>query len=91
VESTTTTIRFKVKESLQEEVKVVIHESVQYFTKGKKVEPNVENPQHSHYEDTHSSHYPWGSPHSWNKVPNVDMHKFGILYTHGIRCPRFKA
>jgi hypothetical protein len=49
---------------------------MQQFMKGKKVEPNAEDPQHSHHEHTHSSHSPWGSPHSWNKVPKVDMHKF---------------
>jgi hypothetical protein len=44
--------------------------------KGKKVEPNEEDPQHSHHEHNHLSHSPWDSPHSWNKVPKVDMHKF---------------
>ena len=40
------------------------------------VEPDAEDPHHSHYEHSHSSYSTWGSPHSWNKVPNVDMHKF---------------
>jgi hypothetical protein len=49
---------------------------MQPFTKGKKVENNAEDPQYSHYDHTHSSNSPWGSPHSWNNVPKVDMHKF---------------
>jgi hypothetical protein len=71
-----TTIQVEVKDSIQTKFNATIHESMQQFTKGKQEEPNVEDPQHSHYEHIHSSHSPWVSPHSWNKVPKVDMHKF---------------
>jgi hypothetical protein len=53
-----------------------ILKALQQFMKGNNVEPNAEDPQQSHSEHTHSSHFTWGSPHSWNKVPKVDMHKF---------------
>ena len=44
--------------------------------KGKNIEPTLEDPHSSNYEHTNSSRSPWGSPHSWTKVPKVDMHKF---------------
>jgi hypothetical protein len=64
------------KDSIHTEVNIAIHESMQQFTKGKQEDPNAQDPHHSHSEHTHSSQPPWGSPHSWNKVPKVDMHKF---------------
>jgi hypothetical protein len=76
MESITTTIQVEVKESLHAEVHISIRESMEKFTKGKHVVPNLGDPHHSHYEHTHSSHSPWGSSHSGNTVPKVDMHKF---------------
>jgi hypothetical protein len=46
------------------------------FDKGKQPEYHSEVPHSSHYESTHNSHSPWGSPNSWNKLPKVEMHKF---------------
>jgi hypothetical protein len=34
--------------------------------KGKHPEYHSEAPHSSHYENTHNSHSPWGSPNSWN-------------------------
>jgi len=70
------TIRKEVKKSLHVEVQATVHESMQPFTKGKQEDPNAQDPEHSHYDHTHFCHSPWGSPHSWNMVPKVDMHKF---------------
>ena len=70
------TIQVEVKTSLHVEVQVVVRDTLKPFTKGKQADPNTKDPHHSHYEHTHSSHSPWGSPHSWNKVPKFDMHKF---------------
>jgi hypothetical protein len=42
------------------------------FMKGMKVDPSAKDPQHSHHEHNHSSHSPWRSPHSSNKV-SVDQ------------------
>jgi hypothetical protein len=53
-----------------------VHAAMQHIFKGNNVEPNLKDPQASHYEPNISSHSPWGSPHSWNKVLKVDMHKF---------------
>jgi hypothetical protein len=70
------TIQTTINASLLATIQTSIHESFHPFKKCRQVEPNAEDPQYSHYEHTHSSHSPWGYPHSWNKVPKVDMHKF---------------
>ena len=44
--------------------------------KGKCPKYHSEALDSSHYENTHNSHSPWGSPNSWNKFPKVEMHKF---------------
>jgi len=44
--------------------------------KGKNVEHNPADLQSSYYEYSYSSHSPWGFPYSWNKVLELDMHKF---------------
>jgi hypothetical protein len=66
----------KINDSLPAPIQATICEAMQPFLKDKKVETNVEDRQHSHYENNYSSHSPWGSRNSWNKVPKVDMHKF---------------
>jgi hypothetical protein len=76
MDSVPATIQTKIIDSLPTTVKESIHKSMYPFTKGKQVEPNVKDPQHPHYENTCSSHSPWGYPHSWNKLPKVEMHKF---------------
>jgi hypothetical protein len=49
---------------------------MQQIFKGKNVEPNLKDPQASHYDPNNSSYSPWGFPHSCNKVPKFEMHKF---------------
>jgi hypothetical protein len=54
----------------------VISQHLGLIDKGKNQEYHSEAPHSSHYENTHNSHSPWGSPNSWNKFPKVEMHKF---------------
>ena len=70
------TIQTKINNSFPVAVHPAICEAMHPFTKGKQVDPNAYDPQHSNYVNNHSSHSPWGYPHSWNKVPKVDIHKF---------------
>jgi hypothetical protein len=53
----------------------VISQHLGLLDKGKHQEYHSEAPHSSHYENTHHSDSPWGSPNSWNKLPKVEMHK----------------
>jgi hypothetical protein len=66
----------KIQASFDPLVEKSILKAMQQFMKGNNVEPNEKDHQQSQSEHTHSSHFTWGSRHSWNKAPKVDMHKF---------------
>jgi hypothetical protein len=66
----------QVQDSISTIVQESVHADMQQIFKGNNFNPNLEDPQASHYHPNNSSHSLWGSLHSWNKVPKLDMHKF---------------